>query len=122
MPDPLDQVTPVVVSDSVTQLPIQAYIVPVIGPGGAFTVMVFVVGVPQPLEYVIVVLPAWTPVTIPVILSTNATESFALDQFPPVDTSDRVIVAPTHTTPGPDIGAGMLFTVATIVAVPHPFV
>ena len=58
--------------------------------------------------------PAATPVTIPVVDPTVATDVAELAQVPPAVPSVSVIVAPTHTVPLPDIAAGEEVTVSTL--------
>jgi hypothetical protein len=64
---------------------------------------------------VIVVKPGLLPVTTPA-LPTVATVVLLLLHAPPVETSDSVIVEPTHTLPGPRIGGGGALTVNSVVA------
>ena len=63
--------------------------------------------------------PTDTPVTIPEDIFINATDKLLLVQLPPVTGFVRVILLPTHTDPGPAIGAGDASTVNNAVAV-HP--
>ncbi len=84
---------------------------PAITAGNAFTVITLVVEQPPPNEYVIVTIPGFTPVTIPVKDPTVAIVSELLLHVPPLMISLSVIVDPTHTLDGPVIGAGEELTV-----------
>ena len=66
--------------------------------------------------YVIVTIPEATPVTIPDEVPTVANEVLLLVHTPPVITSERVIVSPASTDPGPVMGASVQVTVAEWVA------
>lgn len=73
--------------------------------------------------YVIVTEPGDCPVTFPLILFTVAIELLLLDHDPPEVASFKSIVAPSHTSLGPVIGAkvGGGFTVTVAVVTPgHP--
>ena len=71
----------------------------------------------------IAVVPAATPVTIPVEVPTVATEGFALLHTPPEVPSVKVAVAPTHSLAVPLIadiaGNGLTVSDAVTKAVPH---
>ena len=58
---------------------------------------------PPPAEYSIFTVPAATPVTTPVVLSTLAIVGSLLFHLPPVVASVTVIVLPVHTAVGPPI-------------------
>jgi hypothetical protein len=58
--------------------------------------------------------PAATPVTTPEVPPTVAFAPELL-QVPPAEASDKVIVAPGHTSVGPETGAGNGFTVSGII-------
>ena len=66
----------------------------------------------------IIVVPAVTPVTSPVVRPMVATPGLPLIQVPPVTASARVVVPPMHKGATPVI-AGAVFTVTTIMEV-HP--
>jgi hypothetical protein len=66
-----------------------------------------------------VVVPVVTPVTIPVNDPIVATDVVLLAHVPPIEASVSVIVAPTHTAPGPLIGTGSGLTV-TITVLTQP--
>jgi len=72
----------------------------------------------QPLakEYVIVVVPAVTPVTIPVELPTDATAILAEVHDPPPELL-RVAVVPTQVIGKPLIAVGKIFTATVFVAI-----
>ena len=105
---------PPVASLSALVAPTHKVIVPVIASGAGVTVIVFVTVQPEPSEYVIIAVPALMPVTTPVVKST-LTVVAVLVQLPPVITSLRVIVAPTHTDDGPVIPNGDGLTEITVV-------
>lgn len=63
-----------------------------------------------------VAVPAATPVTIPVLLPIVATLVEELVQIPPLVASVSVIVAPTQTSVGPPIAAGLGLTVTARTA------
>lgn len=92
---------------------------PVIAAGRASTVTIAVVKQPVPNEYEIVVLPADTPCTVPVVASILPTVGVLLLHVPPVVLLLSVVVAPWHTVNTPVIAAGTGFTVTTDV-VTHP--
>jgi hypothetical protein len=64
---------------------------------------------------VIMLVPAETPETIPVVAPTVATGSVLLDQATPGVADARVVVAPTQTDNEPVIAAGKGNTVTTVV-------
>ena len=69
-----------------------------------------------------VVVPAATPVTMPVLV-TVAKVLLLLLQVPPVAGCDSVTVAPTHTAVGPLIlPATATFIVTAVLVVPHALV
>lgn len=90
---------------------------PVIGPGAAFTVTTFVTGDPHQIPYDIVVVPAETPVTTPVVASIVAIEGSALVHVPVLVVFVSVVVAPSHTVAVPPIAATVPTTVTVLVAV-----
>ncbi len=117
-----------VVSDNRVVVPWQSVKVPVIAPtpGSAFTVTSDVVDAVQPDElttvYVMLAVPAETPVTIPVV-PTVATDVLPLVQAPPEVVLDKVVTPPTQTLNVPDIEPtdGSALTVTTFVTnAAHP--
>ena len=66
------------------------------------------------MAYVIMAVPADTPVTTPLVNPTVATAGSPLVQRPVGVGSDTVIVPPTHITVGPVIGAGDGLTVTVV--------
>jgi hypothetical protein len=112
------------VIDELTQTLEAPDIVPAFGKG--LTVIVFLaIAVPQLPEtvYMIVSMPAVTPVAIPPEIVACALLAL---QAPPVATSVNVIDEPTHTPEGPVMlpafGNALTVTVFVAVAVPHPLV
>ena len=79
---------------------------PAIFVGGNATVTVRVTE--QPLEeiYLMSEVPENTPITMPVLEPTVATDVLELLHVPGVDASDKIIVCHTQTPAGPVIGAG----------------
>ena len=63
--------------------------------------------------------PSATPLTIPEVLPMVAMVVVVLIQVPPATASLSVIVAPTHTAPGPVMAAGIVYT-ATVVLTLQP--
>lgn len=86
----------------------------------AFTVTTVVAGVPHPVAYDIVVVPAATPVTMPVLLPTVAVPADELLHVPPDVVLDKDVVEPTHTMLVPEIAAGDPFTVTVANEAPQP--
>ena len=126
IPRLLLQMPPGAASASGVVLPAHTAGTPVIVPasGSGFTVTVCVaIAVPHPLvtEYEIVVFPAATPSTDPVLL-TVAIPVEPLIQLPPVAGSERMIVAPGHNAEAPTIvpATGNGFTVTMLVAIAEP--
>jgi hypothetical protein len=106
---PLVHVPPGVMSPSVVVVVAQRPVVPNGAVGGAFTVTTVVAIFPLPMAYVIVVVPADTPYTIPEVLPTVATDVVLLLQLPQVPASVSVVVAPAHALVVPVMaGAGSL--------------
>jgi hypothetical protein len=71
-----------------------------------------------------VVLPAATPVTTPVDASTVAVAVLDDVQTPPAVTSDKVVVAPSHTEVVPVIAATVgnaLIVTVVVTELTHPF-
>ena len=93
---------------------------PDIIPGAEITVIVAVAGIPQPVEYVIVAVPALPPVTFPVEF-TVATDVLLLLHVPPVTASVNAVDRPEHTENNPTIDTGAAMTVTVFVtSVPQP--
>ena len=65
-------------------------------------------------------MPGVTPVTVPLMEPTVATDVLALLHVPPVETSLSVILEPAATVKIPESGAGVGLTVNTIVALLVP--
>jgi hypothetical protein len=94
--------------------PVHTLLLPLITPGAAFTVTT-VVAEHDPTAYVIVVVPADTAETTPVLL-TVATAVLPLLHEPPDVELVRFAVAPTHNVVDPLIADGAAFTVIAFVA------
>jgi hypothetical protein len=112
----LVHVPPPAASVSGVVAPAQADERPLIAESG-LTVMGSV-AVHDPIAYVIVGVPAATPVTMPV-LPTVANSVELEDQVPPVGRSVSGMVWPAQTDEGPLIVPGVVFTVTSLVA-EHP--
>lgn len=108
---------PPVVSDNVVVAPTHTVPLPAIMPGRGFTLTSFVLKQPVALIlYVIVVVPADTPITTPVVLPTVPTAVVLLSHVPPAGVAVRFVVVPTQIGDVPPDGvAGLLFTVTTTV-------
>ena len=105
---------------SVVLPPMHIWVVPVIAGDGGVTVITPVTAQPVPvILYVIVVVPAVTPVTIPVDEPIVAIPVLLLLQVPPVVALLIVTVPPIHTALPPVIAAGNGLTV-TVLVVAHP--
>jgi hypothetical protein len=104
------QVPPGVILLKFAVVPTQADKGPVIRAGSGFTVITAVAMQPEESIYVITVVPAETPVTTPVEGPTVATAVFEL-LHTPVPGAVKVIVDPTQTLPGPEIGPAPMLTV-----------
>ena len=115
---PDDQIPPPE-PESVEVEPIQACVVPEIEPGTALTVTCAVAIQPVARVYVIVELPADTPVNVPLVEPIVATAMLPLVHVPPKGVALNVVVDPAHTTAVPVIGPGVVFTVTSFVA-KHP--
>ena len=99
-------------SDKVNEPPTHVELPPVIAPGSGLTITDVVILHPVlPKVYVIVGVPAETPVTMPVPMPIVAWEVLLLVQRPPVTASVRVVVDPAHTLVVPPITAGNGLTV-----------
>ena len=84
--------------------------IPVIAAGVRFTVTVVNARQPPPTMYVILAVPAASPVTTPVPDATVAIEILPLVHTPPAGALDNVILPSTHTVPAPVIGIGVTDT------------
>jgi hypothetical protein len=114
------QVPPATASVNEMLNPEHTVVGPVIDVGLPITITVAVAAVPQPVEYVIVALPALPPVTVPVVF-TLATVLLLLFQVPPDTASVKFIDNVVHTLDGPVIAIGLPITVTVVVAaVPQP--
>jgi hypothetical protein len=116
---PLVHVPPVVASVNVIVEPAQKAADAGMVDGVVLTVTIAVAVQPVPNEYVIMAVPETTPVTIPLLVPTVATDVVPLVQFPLVVPSVKVIVVPEQKAAAPDIAVGKPFTVMTFVAL-HP--
>jgi hypothetical protein len=85
--------------------------------GNELTVAVVVAAVPQPFEYVIVVVPPKIPVTVPDTDPIVPVLVLLLLHVPPGVASLRVAVPPIHTLTLPLIATGCAFTVTILFAV-----
>jgi hypothetical protein len=104
---------------SVVVSPSHTLAVPPIGTGAAVTVTTIVEVQPALNAYVIVVVPAAMPVTIPVVEPIVPTPGVLLTHVPPEVLFDNRIVEPIHTLVGPTMGAAADTTVITCVTA-HP--
>src|ERR1043166_8504132 len=100
------QVPPDVPSVSVTVEPAQTLPGPDIATGLGLTVTVIEVGQMPPVAYVMVTVPAATPVTTPDDEPTVAIAVLVLVHRPPVTASDNAVVRPTQTEVVPVMGPG----------------
>jgi hypothetical protein len=71
---------------------------------------------PGNVVYVIVVVPAATPVTLPVAAATVAVPVAAMAHVPPGVADDKSVLLPTQTAVVPVIAAGMPTTVTVVAA------
>ncbi len=112
---------PVALSVNVIVDPIHTDVGPDIATGAALTVTEAVLRQPVESVYAMEEVPADMPVTIPAAGSTEATDGAPLLHDPPIDVSNKLMLEPTHTLPGPNMALGTGFTVMTVVAlaVPH---
>ena len=128
-----DQLPPVCVEENVVVNPTHTFWVPdkVPATGAAVTVRSLVaVAFGQPpvpvTVYVIVAVPAATPVITPVFEFMVAIDVFDDDQLPPVCVEEKVVVNPTHTFWLPDtvpaFGAVVTVTETAVLALSHPLV
>jgi hypothetical protein len=114
----LTQAPPLVPSVSVSDCPVHRGATPDIDKGDPFTVTAIVEKHVLLVAYVIIAVPAATPVTIPEV-PVVATDVLPLDQLPPVVEMLNGVVRPEQTTGVPEIDAGVAYTV-TVVLVPQP--
>lgn len=108
-------VPPVIVLLSVTIVPSQTVVVPVIGAVG-FTVTVVVAVQPAAVIYTIEVVPADTPVTIPDDMPIVATPASPELHVPPAGASLSAVILPWQTVVFPVIADGSVFIVTVVVA------
>lgn len=109
------QVPPLVVVLNIVDEPAQTAAVPVIAAGDGITVIPVVTMQPVPSEYVIVTVPAATPVTSPLVLFTVARAALLLLHSPPEGVDTSVVMAPMHTVPAPVIAVGAVLTFTVVV-------
>jgi hypothetical protein len=83
--------------------------------GKVFTVTSAVLVQPAADVYVTIAVPSDTPVTIPLLLPTDAIPAADELQVPPEGVLPKVVVAPIHTLRVPVIVDGVVFTVITLV-------
>ena len=103
--------------------PVHKLVAPVIEEGINDSVTVATATQGAPIAYDIVVVPAETAVTTPVVEFTVATPVLLLTHVPPATELLSVVVPPLHIPSVPVIGDGPAFTVSTLVAgVPQPVV
>ena len=120
--EPLPHMPPGVASARASVAPRHTFeLLPVMDAGNGLTVIVSVLVHPAPSEYVIVALPAATPVIIPVDDPMMAITGLLLLQSPP-PASTAVIEAEIHTIVGPVIAAGGVLTVTVFNAGQPPTV
>ena len=112
----LVHVPPVTASLNVMVPPMHTPVGPRIDVGEGLTLITVVVQQPVGNLYVIVAVPRDTPVTIPLLIPTVATDVLLLVHVPPAVGSLIDMVAPTQTAVGPVIVPGSGFTVTVIVA------
>ena len=96
--------------------PAQVTPAPVMDAGKVFTVTSDVLVQPAADVYVTIAVPSDTPVTMPVLLPTEATPSADELQVPPDGVLLNVVVAPIHTLRVPVISEGIAFTVTIAVS------
>lgn len=107
---------PVVAMLRVVAPPTQTWLMPVIGGGAGFTVILLVAKHPAPSEYVITTEPAEIPEAKPLDEPTDATTGLLLVHTPPDVASVSVTEVPTHSmAAGPAIGNGPSVTVSVRV-------
>lgn len=94
--------------------------IPVTDVGTAFTVSADTVVQPSVEVYVILVMPAATPVATPDVEPMVAKDGLLLTHVPPVGVLVSDVVAPTHMASVPAIALGNGLTVITFVALHDP--
>jgi hypothetical protein len=107
------QLPPDGVDPNVVDVPVHTTAVPLIADGNGFTVIIIVVKQPVPKVYVMIGVPADTPVTAGP--ETVAIARSLLVHVPPAGVELSVVVKPTHTLRVPVIVDGLVFTVTTVV-------
>jgi hypothetical protein len=108
-------------SDNVVVLPTQTVAVPDIAEGRALTVNTAVFRQPPAMVYVILAVPAATPITMPVVGFIVPMLVLPLLHVPPAVASVNVVVRPTQTDIGPVIAGTVWVTVTTDVEIqPEP--
>ena len=108
---------PVLVLLSAVVRPAHTFIVPVIAAGNGLTVTAVVLIQPVASIYVIVAVPAVTPVTTPVDALIAAIVPLLLLHTPDGVASLSAVVRPAHTLVTPVIASGNGFTVTAVVAI-----
>jgi hypothetical protein len=104
---------PVVAELNDAVLPAHIAIGPAIAAGVAPVVTVIELKQPVAEVYVILVVPALTPVTSPVPASTVAFDVLLLVHVPPAGEELNAVAAPAHTCASPPIADGISFTVTS---------
>lgn len=112
----LVQETPVGAQLSTVVDPVQILVIPVIADGNGLTVTVLVAATPQPVLYVITVIPAPTPVTTPKLLMV-ATLVLPVLHNPPGVVLLKAVVKPAHIIAVPVITDGTELTVTGAVVI-----
>jgi len=105
---------PLPAPDKALVLPAHKPNVPAIADGSGSTRTIVVAIQPTPEVKVIIVVPAATPLTTPVVEPMVALGILLLTHIPVIP-SIRVVVEPTHTSPVPVIDNGSGFTVTIVV-------
>ena len=91
--------------------PWHTVVIPVIGSGSGFTVIIMLAVQPVARVYTIVEVPALIPLTTPEVIPMVAAVVIVLVHAPPADGSLSSVVWPTHTLVLPVTGAGTGLTV-----------
>lgn len=118
MPVVVLHVPPLTVAVSEVSAPTHTVEAPETDPaiGSGFTVITVVRTHPSGEVYVIRVVPDATPLTVPEAKPMVALAGAELLHVPPPGGDDRVVDAPTHTVPDPEMAEGRAFTVTSVVA------
>lgn len=111
---PLVQVPPGVTSVHVVVVPEQRLPAPDMAAGAAVTDSVLVTMQPEPNEYEMTVVPAVTPVTMP-LSDPIVTLPVLLVHVPPGTVLPNAAVAPTQTAADPVTGPGAVLTVSVVI-------